>query len=94
MHKIPKIGLAQQILSVSDMGGFLAHNVDPRLNEVGVQVEQLGENSHLGSTSFLHKLDNFLVQFLRGDVLVAIGGSEELEPILEQLDDDLGHCAF
>jgi hypothetical protein len=68
--------------------------MDPRFDQILVQVQQLRQNADLCAPALPHKFDYLVVELLGGHVLVAVGCGEEFETLLLQLYHYLSHRAL
>jgi hypothetical protein len=94
MYKIGDILLAQQIVIIAYMARDLTYSIDPTLDEILIQVEELGENAYLDPPTFGDILDDLGIQTGGSQVLVAVGCCVEFETFLLEFDHYLGHCAL
>ena len=67
---------------------------DSTLYGIESDIENLRQYANVDMTSFKNELKDLLIEFLRSDVLVAIGGGIKPESGVMQFDHDLCDCSF
>jgi hypothetical protein len=86
--------LADEVFVVEEEVRFEAELADPRLYEIGVEVEQLWEDVYFCASPFVGKLDYFGIQLFGGDVLIAVCCCVEFQSLLLKLYHYLCNGAF